>query len=214
MKKLVVFDLDGTLNRTELYAVPAHKKALAELNVFDKTDEFIISLFGERGEDCVHLLLNSHDKELGKEYFKRVSQYEAEFIETLFGAYEGSLEMLVKLHQDGYNTAICSNSSERYIKMVLTKLSLIKQIDFIQPLVPGMIKDETLKLLIERECPEKTVMVGDRRFDKAAATANNIPFIGCLYGFNPSEVADADRAVNTASEINVAVEELIGKCCE
>ena len=32
--KLVVFDLDGTLNRTDLYSVPAHRTAFEELGMF------------------------------------------------------------------------------------------------------------------------------------------------------------------------------------
>ena len=44
--KLVVFDLDGTLNRTDLYSVPAHRTAFEELGMFGITDEEIISNFG------------------------------------------------------------------------------------------------------------------------------------------------------------------------
>lgn len=209
-KKLVVFDLDGTLNRTELYAVPAHKKALAELNIHDKSDELILSTFGARGEDCVHLLINTPDKDAATAYIKKVSQYESEFITQFAGEFEGTSQMLDLLKQDGYLTAVCSNASERYIRMVLSALNLLDKIDFIQPLLPNLIKDDTLRLLLEREPHSKAVMVGDRVFDKNAAKANDIPFIGCMYGFDNSEVADADVAVTFPCEINAAVKKLIG----
>lgn len=208
--KLVVFDLDGTLNKTELYAVPAHKKALAELNIFDKTDELIISTFGARGEDEVHLLINDTDYEKGQTYMHRVGEYEREFIKDYAGSFEGVSQMLKKLKADGYQTAVCSNASERYITMVLERLDIISDIDFIQPLIKDMIKDDTLRLLLSRVKPEKAVMVGDRVYDKLAARANNLPFIGCLYGFRADEVCDGDAAVETAGEINAAVEKLIG----
>ncbi|MFZ2539296.1 MAG: HAD hydrolase-like protein [Oscillospiraceae bacterium] len=209
-KKLVVFDLDGTLNKTELYAVPAHRKALAELNISDKSDELIISTFGARGIDCVHLLINTTDEKEAYDYFKKVSQYENEFITQFAGEFEGTSAMLDTLRKDGYHIAVCSNASERYIRMVLSALNIIDKIDYIQPLLLDMIKDDTLKFLLEREMPDKAVMVGDRVFDKNAARANAIPFIGCMYGFENSEVADADIAVKEPSEINDAVKKLIG----
>lgn len=207
--KLVVFDLDGTLNKTELYAVPAHKKALLELGITDKSDEMIIKTFGARGEDEVHLLINDTSYEKGQAYLKRVGECEREFIKDYAGSFEGVPELLKKLKANGYLTAVCSNASERYIRMVLERLDLINDIDYIQPLIKDMIKDDTLRLLIERVKPVKAVMVGDRIYDKLAAKANNIPFIGCLYGFNADEVSDGDAAVEKAIDIFDKVCELI-----
>lgn len=209
-KKLVVFDLDGTLNKTELYAVPAHKKALAELNIFDKSDELIISTFGARAEDSFPLLINTDDYQKGMEYLKKVSVYEREFMDIYAGSFEGTEEMLKALKADGYLTAVCSNASERYIRMVLNNLKLIDLIDFIQPLLPNMTKNDTLGLLLERVKPDSAVMVGDRVYDKEAAYANGLKFIGCMYGFNSDEVKDADVAVSHSLEINDAVKALIG----
>ena len=53
VKKLAVFDLDGTLNRTDLYSVPAHLKALGERGINNVTPETIISTYGERANDYV-----------------------------------------------------------------------------------------------------------------------------------------------------------------
>lgn len=209
--KLVIFDLDGTLNRTELYAVPAHKKAMADYGVFDKTDEMIIKTFGAAALDSVELFIGKCDLETKREYLNKTSQYEAELIQTNAGEYVGSSALLDRLKAAGYQTAICSNSSVRYITMVLKALGLFEKIDFIQPLLPDMTKSDTLKILLEKVKPEKAVMVGDRIFDKLAARHNDIPFIGCLYGFEQSEVADADHPVTCTSDIYVAVQELIGQ---
>lgn len=210
-KKLVVFDLDGTLNKTELYAVPAHKKAMEHFGVFDKTDEMIISTFGASGMDSVESLIGTCDLKTKQDYLAKTSQYESELIQTNAGEYEGSSALLDRLKAAGYQTAICSNSSIRYITMVLDALNLSEKIDYIQPLLPDMTKNDTLKILLEKVKPEKAVMVGDRIFDKLAARYNDIPFIGCLYGFEQSEIADADQPVTCTSDIYIAVEELIGK---
>lgn len=199
--KLVIFDLDGTLNRTELYAVPAHKKALADYGIFNITDEFIISTFGARGMDTAPLLIGSTDESTCKEYLQKASMYERELIADYAGEYEGVTDLLTKLKNKGYQTAVCSNASERYIRMVLDTLKLTHLIDFIQPLLPDLSKNDTLELLLKKIQPEKAIMVGDRIYDKLAAIHNEIPFIGCLYGFNQSEVADADYPVTCVSDI-------------
>jgi phosphoglycolate phosphatase len=209
-KKLVIFDLDGTLNKTFLYSIPAHKKALAELGIYDVTDELIISTYGARVQDSKNVLLGDCDEETFALFIKKVSEYEREFIQEYSGEYDGVSEMLDKLKTNGYETAVCSNSSERYIRMVLNALHIIDKIDYIQPLLPDLTKNETLKFLLENVNPAKAVMVGDRIYDKEAARYNNLPFIGCLYGFNHSEVEDADIAVETAHDIYKAVEQLIG----
>lgn len=206
---LVVFDLDGTLNRTELYAVPAHKKAMADIGIFDKTDELIISTFGARADDSIPLLIDTDDKAICSEYLKRTSQYEREFITEFAGSYDGVTEMLSNLKADGYKTAVCSNASERYITMVLKALDIFEYIDYIQPLLPEMTKNDTLGLLLKKVNPAKAIMVGDRIYDKLAAKHNKIPFIGCMYGFNNSEVADADQPVTCVIDIVKAVEMLL-----
>ena len=209
--KLVVFDLDGTLNRTELYAVPAHKKALAERGIFDKTAEDIIATFGARYLDCGLALIGTNDLNEMEKYFSQEAAYEQEFIQQYAGVYDGADKMLDRLHELGFRTAVCSNASERYIRMVLGRLGLLDKIDEIQPLLPGLIKDQTLGLLLERAQPEAAVMVGDRYYDKQAAKANGLPFIGCLHGFSPAEVADGDRTVDHLSQVPEAVIELIGR---
>lgn len=208
--KLVVFDLDGTLNRTELYAVPAHRKTLAEYNIHNVTDEMIIATFGARAQDSIPLLLNNNDETIINEYLKKSAAYEDEFIQEYAGEFDGVSLMLDQLHEKGYQTAVCSNASERYIRMVLNALHIIDKIDFIQPLLPNLTKNDTLKLLLDKVAPNKAVMIGDRIYDKQAAKANKLPFIGCLYGFDASEVADADVAVTQVCDIINGVEALIG----
>ena len=50
-KRFIVFDLDGTLNRTDTYAVPAIADALADMGRTDVTREEIIDTFGAKDED-------------------------------------------------------------------------------------------------------------------------------------------------------------------
>lgn len=210
MKKLVVFDLDGTLNQTNLYAVKAHLLALAEYGITDKSEELIQSGFGARAEEYVTLYLGETDATTRRAYLDKVAAYEKELIGEYGREFEGTTKALSALQSDGYELAVCSNSSQRYITMVLETLHLMQFIDYIQPLLPDMTKKDTLKLLLEKVKPDCAAMVGDRIYDKEAAHANRIPFIGCMYGYNSSEVADADYPVDSAGDIYRAVKQLIG----
>lgn len=211
MKKLAVFDLDGTLNRTDLFSVPAHLKALAERGITDVTEQKIISTYGERADDYVKMLLGEVSPEEGRRYLDDVAKYEMEFIPERGRPYDGVPESLSRLKQDGYRIAVCSNSSLRYQTMVLTELKLMPMVDAIQDLRPNMTKVETLKILLEKEAPDAAVMVGDRKFDIEAGRKNGLPTVGCRYGFNPKEAELADIVIDSAFKIYDAVCQLTTK---
>lgn len=208
--KLVVFDLDGTLNRTDLFAVDAHLTALREYGRTDVWGEQVAATFGAAWQDYMKVLLPDADPATWKAYLARVAELEVIFMKERGAPFAGAEQMLSDLRGYGFRTAVCSNASARYITVVLETLGLMPLIDCIQPLVAGMSKKDTLRLLLARETPAKAVMVGDRCYDLEAARANGIPFIGCLYGFNPEEVKTADKTVLHASEITACVLQLLG----
>lgn len=186
MKYLVVFDLDGTLNRTESYAVPAIRSALAHYGVTKFSAEDIISTFGERDEDTIVKFFGDRAKRLERGFWEEVQKY-TDSHPGLYSTYEGVPEMLHSLHESGKLTAVCSNSGMDYITKTLDRLRIGDRIDYLQGLEPGMTKADTLRLLLRRVKPDKAVMAGDRYLDREAAQANRIPFIGCSYGYGTDE---------------------------
>lgn len=212
MKKLVVFDLDGTLNQTNLYAVDAHKNALAEYGVTDKSDDFIAAQFGARPDDYIIEYFSGSDYEITEDfmrvYNKKATDWENTLIQKNGKPFDGVEASIQKLIADGYEIAVCSNSSVRYITLVLDTLKLREYINYIQPLLPNMIKDQTLAILLKEQSPDFAVMVGDRVFDMNAARANKIPFIGCKYGYSPQEMDGADIEVYSGEELYDAVKKL------
>ena len=67
-------------------------------------------------------------------YLERELYWEKVIMEKSCGSFEGIPELLDRLHQAGYRTAVCSNSARDYIVPVLTALHLLDKIDAIQPL--------------------------------------------------------------------------------
>ncbi|MCI8497031.1 MAG: HAD family hydrolase [Clostridiales bacterium] len=200
---LAVFDLDGTLNRIDLFSVPAHQKALAEFGspLHTRDAAYISATFGMRADDYVPLLLPGADEETKLRYLDRVRILEQQNIVTMGAAFDGVAGMLCEIRSRGIRTAVCSNASSRYIHMVLDVLKLTDQIDYTQELVPDMTKDDTLRLLLHRVRPSRAVMIGDTILDIQAARANGLPSIGCLYGYRPEQAAKADVTVSRPCEI-------------
>ncbi|MFQ8599159.1 MAG: HAD family hydrolase [Oscillospiraceae bacterium] len=193
--KLVVFDLDGTLNRTDLFAVDAHLTALREYGRTDVWGELVAATFGAAWQDYMKVLLPDADPATWKAYLARVAELEVIFMKERGAPFAGAEQMLSDLR--GYGFAL------RFAPMRRRGISRRSKrwADAPDRLhTAACCRHEQkghLRLLLARETPAKAVMVGDRCYDLEAARANGIPFIGCLYGFNPEEVKTADKTVCT-----------------
>lgn len=210
-QKLVIFDLDGTLNRTELFSVGAHRMVQTEFGWTAQSPEQIKRIYGLPAKEYISMLLPGADKETQDRYLKRVDQVEQECMD-LAEAYQGCSELMDRLHEDGCATAVCSNAPAHYIEKVLDKIHLADKVDYTQPLEKNMnSKTESLRALIERVQPEQgAVMVGDTSMDSKAASDNGIPFVGCLYGYRPEEMQTEKYHVSEPREIAGMVREILG----
>ena len=65
--------------------------------------------------------------------------------------YDGIPEAMDRLHAIGYETAVCSNSNIRYIKMCVSAIGLKDKMDYLQELEAGMDhKGQSLGKLFKR----------------------------------------------------------------
>lgn len=206
--KLAVFDLDGTLNRTDLFSVPAIQSVQQQMGYPVSDYKTIISSYGTAFEEFTDILFPNGKEKASKMYQKLIPAEEKKFLH-LAKPYDGIPEMLLTLRQTGWLTAVCSNSNMRYISSALNALHIMDKIDYIQELEPGMEnKSQSLKHLIDLVKPAKVVMVGDTLFDRDAAVHNNVPFIGCMYGFRPYEMETIKNTVQAPCEIPALAEQL------
>lgn len=199
--KLIVFDLDGTLNRTDLFSVECHKTAMTEFGLPVKTREEICATYGMRAKEFVKILTGIEDPVLARKYLDRVSALEPEMLKKYGKAFDGTAELLSALKKQHILTAVCSNASYRYISLVLKELKLFDSIDFIQPLGKNQTKIDTLRVLLRHTHPEQAVMVGDTLFDITAGRENGLKTVGCLYGYRPDEARQADFHINKPLEL-------------
>lgn len=192
MKKLVIFDLDGTLLNTLTDLTNSVNHTLKYFNqtpLSEKEIRYYLG-FGPR-----HLL----DKALKME----MSDYEYHDIYEIYNnyyrihkndytrPYEGIVEVLVKLKESGYLLSVCSNKQDDATK------SLVKDIfgdvfDFVigssdlyqKKPAPDMVY-KTLEVLNVKK--EDAIYIGDTEVDLKTASQSGLRSIAVLYGFRDKE---------------------------
>lgn len=210
-KKLAVFDLDGTLSRTELFSVPAAQEMERQLGYPVQDASRIIASFGTNYEETMDAIFPGWDQQAYDYYFTHGGEVQAKYLDRA-KPFDGIPEVMDRLHALGYETAVCSNSNIRYIKMCVEAIGLMDKMDYLQELEAGMNnKGQSLGKLLKTVSPDKAVMVGDTLLDCQAAVDNEIPFIGCAYGFRPYEMEQVEHAAKSTGELPQLIEALIGE---
>ncbi len=188
MYDIVLFDLDGTLTRSEFGIVNAIMYALSKLNI-TLDDKSILKKF--IGPPLVKSFMKYFDftedraKEAVaycQEYMREKGVYEAPL-------YDGIREVLEALFQEGKRVFIATSKPEVFANQIVKHLKIE---DFFEGIVGANLdgtqtdKAEVIKLLLEKYAiteKSKVVMVGDREHDILGAISNNIDSVGVLYGY-------------------------------
>jgi phosphoglycolate phosphatase len=201
MCKLVIFDLDGTLYKTELTLFPAVQKAAEELNLPVPGEAEMSALIGNTMDEfCRNMFPGASSDEIIR-FREKVRYHERRAIPVSGQLYDGVAKMLEELRAAGFTLAVCSHASEKYIDIILTSFDMKKLFSYILPLDVTKEKLVLIKELLVETGAIFGLVVGDRHFDFSAAKDNNLPSIGCSYGYGGDEVGQADFTVEEPQEI-------------
>lgn len=108
MKKFVIFDIDGTLNQTHLYAVEAYQRAMRKRGRELERSE-VISCIGLSPAMIIEKLFGTlSDGEL-KEWRRDIKEFEFDLMREHASTFEGMKETLQTLKNKGFGLVICSN---------------------------------------------------------------------------------------------------------
>ena len=204
----VFFDVDGTLNQTTHYALDAYRIALRKRNL-NVTDEVLIQCIGMSPESIIKHLFGCLCEAEAKSWTADIKSLEYERMRQCAAAFEGVKESLDRLQTLGYHLAICSNAYLEHIVHVLEAIGLKTYFEVIGSLELGDSKSKILECLLRYNQVSSACMVGDRKFDITAAKDNNLPFIGCAYGYAPKEIRGADIVIEHPRELPAAVTALL-----
>lgn len=199
--KLVVFDLDGTLFRTETVDIKAINNALNKNGYKLKSDGEILHVIGLTLKDICKVLINKIDEKEINTLASDILKFEQPYIRDFGELYEGVLDFLARLKEKGYTLCICSNGSKEYVTGISNKFSFFDIFDDIYYNKDEMSKTQVVGMIKSKYNADKFIMVGDRTADIEAALDNGGISIGVAYGFGKDEVLSADYVANNIQEL-------------
>lgn len=186
-KKLIIFDLDGTLLDTSEGILHCYHKTAKLLNLKKNPIDNDSIVIGGPLSDGFRTLYDIPDEEtLAKAIDTYRKLYANEGI-TKFSAYNGIDTSLSELKSDGYQLGVATLKLEEYAKSMLKNAGLAKYFDIIHGWngTEKCTKAYTVtKVLFEQKCLAKNaVLVGDSVYDKNGAEIAGVDFLGVIYDF-------------------------------
>ena len=212
--RLIVFDLDGTLIDSAPDLVKAVNYALTKLDKPTHSQVTIQQWIGNGADVLVKraLLNNWHVGEIPDDFedaFELFKTYYAEHDWVHSRLYDGVLETLQTLKNDGFKLACITNKTARFTNPLMETAGLAPYFDFIASgdtfaeMKPNPLPLlETAKLF--NVAPENAWMIGDSINDISAGKRAGFKTIAVSYGYaGQHSMADlnADYTVNAMSEI-------------
>jgi phosphoglycolate phosphatase len=198
-KKLIIFDLDGTLIDSSPDLALAINHMLKTLNRETFTTDTIHYWVGNGAEVLVKRALSGSatidetlDPELIKKALKIFLDFYAQNLAVETVTYPQVPQTLKALKAHGYRLAIVTNKPFAFVKPILTTLGLMENFELILG-GDSLEKKKPNPLPLLHVCKQlnvsthEAVMVGDSKNDIQAANACNMQSIGLTYGYNYGE---------------------------
>jgi len=211
MKKLVIFDLDGTLLDTLGDIAASTNHALQQFGYKEHDREAYRYFTGDGITKLIERALPPDARDAEK-----IAQVKAEFVSyyqahktELTRPYPGICDLLDKLHHDGLMLAVASNKFHEATRDLIHFYFENGTFDVVlgqredRPAKPHpAIIDEILGMTDTEK--EYTLYVGDSAIDMNTATNSGIESVGVTWGFRPRtelEANGADHIVSKPMEI-------------
>lgn len=198
-KKLIIFDLDGTLIDSSPDLALAVNHMLKTLNRETFSSDTIHYWVGNGAETLVKRALSGDaiidetlEPTLWKEALQIFLAFYAQNLAVATVPYPHVLSTLKRLKENGYRLAIVTNKPFDFVEPILTTLGLM---EFFELHLGGDSlkekKPNPMPLLYVCEklgvSIEESIMVGDSKNDILAANACSMQSIGLTYGYNYGE---------------------------
>ena len=216
MKKLVIFDLDGTLLNTIGDLADAVDYVMRSRNLPEHTNAEYRQMVGGGIKRLVERALPqelANNEAYVEECVTQFRRYYVDNIDRHTIPYEGIPELLRKLQNEGVMLAVASNKFQHGTDRLVAKF--FSDIEFIAiegnregaPLKPNpeIVHNILSKAGVERK---DAVMVGDSGIDIRTAAAAGIDSVGVSWGFRFAEElydAGATTVASSIEELEVAL---------
>ena len=208
-KKLLMFDLDGTIADTiwtirygvnmamRKYGFPEKSYEEVRLAIGNGAKNLMRRCIPENRRDddsFVNAVLADYDKFYGLTYA------------NIDGCYEGMREAICELKNRGCIIAVLSNKQDHYVKKIVQALFDKDTVSWIQGQTDMPQKpDPTVPLMIAEHFgvrPDDCAFIGDSDVDVMTAKNAGMTAVACAWGYRPREVlTDADRIIESPCEL-------------
>ena len=212
MIKAIIFDLDGTLADTLDSITHGINLAMGALGYPLNTKDDIHAHINHGGRNLVKLSLppeeQSDEAKIDKAYAIYNEMYAKVYLEVE-RTYNGILQMLGKLHEQGIKLSVLSNKQDPYVVGICNKLLPKEYFTEFRgqrvgaPTKPAPTVPLEICSLMGVE-PSECALVGDSDVDMRAAKNAGFTAIGVSWGYRPSEMLvanGADAIAATADDI-------------
>ena len=222
MKKLIIFDLDGTLLNTIEDITDAYNASLKDLNLptiaVDEAKYVVGYGVKVNIDKCLkYLLKDDYNAKKDLYYASLIDKYM--YYYSLFQRnktrpYDGIIDCINSISSLGCKVVILSNKPDIDVQRIVPyyfsnahfdKVYGVSDIVLPKPDPKGIIS-------INKEFNNKIedcIYVGDSEIDILTAKNANVKVIGCLWGFRKKEeISDADYLVNNPKEIVKIIKEM------
>ncbi|SFV71095.1 Predicted phosphatase [hydrothermal vent metagenome] len=203
MKKVVIFDMDGTLVDSSLTIVNAINHVRAKLNLEPLETNLILEKVNDPHLDPAKYFYEV--PAFTPKHEAWFSNYYTQNHEHELNLYKGISELLEKLKKKGFKLAIATNS---YRNSTIESLSYLKILDYFDSLAcyddvgrgkpaPDMLEKNLKDLDIT---PQEAIFIGDSERDLLASKSANIDYVMINWGFS-----DYKDAIHKVSDLEKAI---------
>ncbi|MBQ9782175.1 MAG: HAD family hydrolase [Clostridia bacterium] len=215
MKKLIIFDLDGTL----LYTLDDIKETLnvvLQNNGYPTlSSEQVLKNVGYGAKELVRRSLGNPTEEVLQKVFDEYVPLQEKSQNEYTKLYDGLDSVLVTLKEKGYKLAIVSNKPDSVTQIVYDQLLKQYNFDFVTGNRPGVFNPKPDKTCVEyclnilKMNSEDAIYVGDSEVDVKTFVNSNVDGIGVTWGYRPKQLLVDAGCVHFASNPNELLEKII-----
>ena len=189
--KAIIFDCDGTLLNTIKDLTNAVNYALEKAGFQPQTESDTLKMVGNGIKALVERALPKSGKYLMEKALDYFKQYYGQHFADYTSPYNGILDLLDRLKESGYKTALVSNKNRIFLEKLFNKY-FINKIDFylgesenLMPKpAPDMVEYALKKLIVDKK---DAVYVGDSKVDIKTAENSGIDGIFVTWGFSEKQ---------------------------
>jgi len=201
-KKLIIFDMDGTLVNSSITIANAINYVRANLGFVPMESDHILKLVNDHTINPAQTFY--HAEAFDKDHEKWFSEYYTKNHDKELALYSGVKEMLVSLKEHGYRLAVATNAYRGSTIESLTHLDVYEIFDGIacyDDVLQGKPHPDMLyKLLDALDVKEdEAIFIGDGPRDEMAAKEAKMDYIMVDWGF--TEHTDAVRTVEELKQM-------------